>query len=270
VGPEVEKLTSLLVVVPEGGASGVLFDKMCRLVKQVGARVELFLTAPSDYAAVMARRATMSCDAEVGITLHDNLNPMAEAILDRAAELRADLLVAPRAQFSLPHCPIPLLLLGKRPWEREPRFATAVDVAERDSESLARSILHVSGFLALQLQAHLDILYSERELDDEATRMERAVRLARLVREYRIGVERLQVFDGMPQQTLPALIAARQYDVLILGTVPRHLALLSAFQSVSRKLIHSTDGDVLLVPPAPEREAVPRPLSAGQQLAHQP
>jgi hypothetical protein len=43
-----EKLTSILAVVPEGGAQGVLFDKVVHIVRQTGARIELFLTAPSD------------------------------------------------------------------------------------------------------------------------------------------------------------------------------------------------------------------------------
>jgi nucleotide-binding universal stress UspA family protein len=264
-----EKLTSILAVVPEGGAGGVLFDKVCRLVQQCGSRIELFLTAPSDYSSIAARCASLGCGVDIGFTLHDNVTPMADAILNRATEVRADLLVAPRAQTDFDRLPIPLLLLGKRPWAQEPRFAAAVDVVERDSEALARGILHTGGFLAQRLMAYLDILYSEREMDDEPTRMERAVRLARLVREYHVGGERLQVFDGPPEVTLPSLIAARQYDVLILGTVARHQALLSAFQSVSRKLIRSTDGDVLLITPTAERVAVPVRRSAGQQLAHQ-
>jgi nucleotide-binding universal stress UspA family protein len=264
-----EKLTSILAVVPEGGAKGVLFDKVCRLVRQCGARVELFLTAPSDYSSVAARCASLDCGVDIGFTLYDNVTPMGEAILNRATEVHADLLVAPRAQTVLDRCPIPLLMLGKRPWAQELRFATAVDVAEHDSESLARAILHTGGFLSQRLMAHLDILYSEREIDDETLRMERAVKLARLIREFHVGGERLQAFDGPPEVTLPPLIAARRYDVLILGTVPRHQALLSAFQSVSRKLIRATDGDVLFITPAAGRAAAPVRRSAGQQLAYQ-
>jgi len=265
-----EKLSSILAVVPEGGAKGVLVDKVCRLVQQSGARVELFLTAPSDYFAIAGRCAGMACGAQVGFTMYDSVTPMSEAILSRAAEVRADLIVAARGQFPLEHCPVPLLLLGKAIWSQEPRFAAAIDVAERDSEMLARGILHIAGFLCQKLVAHLDILYSEREQDDEPVKMERAVKLARLVREYRVGCERLQVFNGLPEETLPPLIAARHYDVVVGGSVARHQTLLSTLHSISKKLMSSTEGDVLIVTPAPEPVAA-HPLSSDrEQLAYQP
>lgn len=264
-----EKLTTMLVAVPEGGTQGVLFDKVARLVRQTGARVELFLAAPSDYFATAARIRALGCDVPVGFTLHDGVTPLNDAILARAAEVHADLLVAPRAQLDLEDCPIPLLLLGKAPWSHEPRFAAAVDVAEEDSEAIARNIMHVGGFLAQRCTAHLDILYCERELDDQRVRMERAVKLARLVREYHVGCERLQVFDGLPERTLPPLIAARRYDVLMLGAVQRHRNLLAEFRSVSKRLLGSTDGDVLLVEPRVTPAAAASAFSAGQHLAHQ-
>jgi len=263
---EVEKLTKILAVVPEGGSQGSLFEKVARLVRQTGADIELFLTAPSDYFAIAAQIRALNCDVAVGFTLHDGSTPLAQAVLERAAEVHADLLVAPRAQLQLDACPIPLLLLGKEPWAREPRFAAAIDVAEEDSEAIARNIMHTGGFLAQRLAAHLDILYSEREIEDTRVRMERAVKLARLVREYHVGCERLQVFDGLPEKTLPPLLAARHYDVLMLGAVQRHRKLLSEFRSVSKRLLSATEGDVLLVEP---RAAAAPPESTRQQLAHQ-
>jgi nucleotide-binding universal stress UspA family protein len=264
-----EKLTSILAVVPEGGADGVLFEKVCRIARSSGARVELFLTAPSDYFAVAGRCAALKCDLPIGFTMHDSITPLGAAVVQRAGEVHADLLIAPRAQLHLEHCPIPLLLIGKTRWAAEPRFAAAIDVAEPDSERVARGILHVAGFLAQRLTAHLDILYSEREENDEPVRMERAVRLARLVREYHVGVERLQVFTGPPERVLPALVAERHYDVLVVGTVPRHRSLLTELHSISRKLAGSTEGDVLLVQPDAGRDARDSAQSAGQQLAHQ-
>ena len=264
-----EKLTSIVAVVPEGGAQGVRFEKVVRIVRQTGARIELFLTAPSDYFAVAARVRALNCDVPTAYTLHDGVTPLAEAIIARAAEVRADLLIAPRGHPRLDHCQIPQLLLGKTPWAAEPRFAAAVDVAEDDSESIARAILHVGGFLAQRCTAHLDILYSERELEDQRLRMERAVKLARLVREYHVGCERLQVFDGFPERVLPPLIAARRYDVLMLGAVPRHQSLLSEYRSVSRQLAGSTEGDVLLVAPQVPAPVDVRLPSGGEQLAHQ-
>ena len=264
-----QKLTSILAVIPEGGVGSTLFEKVARLVRQTGARVELFLAAPSDYFGVVASCRSLGCAADIGYTLYDGDLPLRDAILRRAADLDADLLVAPRAQISLDDCPIPVLLLGKKPWAAEPRFAAAVDVAEEDSESLARGILHVGGFLAQRVTAGLDILYCERDLLDDRVRMERAVKLARLVREYYVGSERLQVFNGEPEKTLPPIIAERRYDLLILGRVPRHHGLLSEFHSVSKRLMGSTDGDLLLVDTDAQMARSRRAASARQQFAHQ-
>jgi hypothetical protein len=264
-----EKLTSILAVVPEGGAQGALFDKVVHIVRQTGARIELYLTAASDYFAVAARVRSVDCGVQISYTLHDGVTPLTAAIVARAAEVHADLMIAPRGHLRLDHCPIPQLLLGKTPWAREPRFAAAVDVAEDDSEAVARGILHVGGFLAQRCAANLDILYSEREIEDPRVRMERAVKLARLVREYHVGCERLQVFDGLPERVLPPLIAARRYDVLMLGAVPRHHTLLAEYRSVSRHLAGSSEGDLLLVEPWARPAAGVRAPSAGEQLAHQ-
>jgi nucleotide-binding universal stress UspA family protein len=265
-----DKLTTILALVPEGGASGTLFDKVSRLVRQSGAHVELFLAAPSDYFAVKSGCRSSGCAVDIGYTMYDGETSLRDAVLRRAAEIDADLLVAPRTQINLDDCPLPVLLLGKRSWSAEPRIAAAVDVAERDSEALTRGILHVGGFLAQRFTACLDILYCEREVLDERLRMERAVKLARLVREYYVGCERLQVFNGEPDEILPAIIAERRYDVLILGRTARHRELLSAFQSVSRQLIGSTDGDLLLIDPeAQSARAARRGASAREELAHE-
>ena len=77
--------------------------------------------------------------------------------------------------------------------------------------------MHTAGFLALGCHGNLDVLYTEREQQDDFVRMERAVRLAQLVREYHVGCERLQMFEGSPDKRLPPLFAARRYDLLVLG-----------------------------------------------------
>ncbi|HTU67591.1 MAG TPA: universal stress protein [Steroidobacteraceae bacterium] len=264
-----DKLTSILAIVPEGGAQGASLEKICRLIRKSSARVELYLAAPSDYFAVAGRVAALGCGGAVAFTMHDGVTPLRDAVMQRARDIGADLLVAPRAQVEFERCPIPVLLLGRSTWAAEPRFAAAVDVTEPDSDALSRRILHVAGFLAQRFVAHLDILYSETEKHDETLRLERAVRLARLVREYHVGCERLQVFEGPPQQTLPPLLAERCYDVIVLGTVPRHRALLATFHSITRRLLQSTDSDILLVDPAEAAARTARPASAGQQLAHQ-
>ena len=265
-----EKLTTILVFVPRGGSSGPVFEKMLRLAGQFDAQVEFFLAAASDYFAFAGRRATL--EGATDYTISDGSTPLARQFLRRAAEIGADLLMVPRAQLDLEGCAIPILMLSETSWAGEPRFAAAVDVSNDECAALTRGILHVAGFLAQRFLAHVDILYAEREQHDHALRMERAVRLARLVREYHVGCELLQVFDGPPERVLPRLIADRRYDALLVGVAPHHGAL-SEFHSVAGKLTAATAGDVVLVAPAAEpdaqsaRQADPR--SARQQLAHQ-
>ena len=69
------------------------------------------------------------------------------------------------------------------------------------AREIRAQILHTAGFLALGCHGNLDILYSEREQHDETVRMERAVKLAQLVREFHVGCERLQMFDGRTRQS---------------------------------------------------------------------
>ena len=104
-----------------------------------------------------------------------------------------------------------------------------------------------AGFLALGCHGNLDVLYTEREPDDEFIRMERAVRLAQLVREYHVGCERLQMFDGPPDKRLPPLIAERRYDLLVLGSVSHWRSLGDSICPLTSRLVAATEGDVILV-----------------------
>jgi hypothetical protein len=137
-------------------------------------------------------------------------------------------------------CPVPILLVGPQPWSDPVRFAAAVDVADEEAVGFARSILHTAGFLALGCRGQLDVLYSEREQRDETLRMQRAVILAQLVRELHIGCERLQMFNGAPEERLAPLITAREYDVLVLGVTSHR-------SSLASKLAEPSKGDVVLV-----------------------
>jgi nucleotide-binding universal stress UspA family protein len=73
------------------------------------------------------------------------------------------------------------------------------------------------------------------------------VKLAQLVREFHVGCERIQVFDGAPEQVLPPLVAARHYDVLVLGAQSHQPALKNIFGATNSRLVQATEGDVVLV-----------------------
>jgi nucleotide-binding universal stress UspA family protein len=120
-------------------------------------------------------------------------------------------------------------------------------VSDHETTIVARGILQAAGFLALGLHGNLDILYSEREERDETLRMERAVKIAQLVREFHVGCERLQMFDGTPEKRLPPLLAARQYDLLVLGAVSHRDGQSFGIEDLSSTLVDATPGDVVLV-----------------------
>jgi hypothetical protein len=208
--------------------------------------------------------------------------PMESAILQMTQQRQVDLVIKaaagahPLRRWTLTVndrrlaqlCPAPLLLVGGKPWSGSPRMAACVDIADPDSIRYARALLQAAGFLATGSGGFLDVLYTERELHDERVRMERAVRLAQLVREFYMGCERLQMFDGAPEKILPALITARQYDVLAIGADTHRSGLAAWPETLSSRLTDATPGDVLLVKPATPSAARPAPASIPQQLAH--
>jgi hypothetical protein len=81
-----------------------------------------------------------------------------------------------------------------------------------------------------------------------------------MVREFHVGSEHLQMFEGAPEATLPGLIAGRGYDVLTLGAMSHRTGFAALFANLSTQLVDAGEGDVLLVNPpeasdAPQREA---------------
>jgi nucleotide-binding universal stress UspA family protein len=248
----VEKLTSILAVAEDASTGAVILDKAVLLARAFGAHVDLIVT---DTALIKELAARCSERVYYEVTLcstplyaHESLQ---ECLLRLVAERRPDIVVkAPASPHPLRSwtlqtndaelvrdCPVPVLLAGMKTWATPVRVAALVDASTPETALVARGILQSAGFVALGLRGWLDILYVEREMDDERLRMERAVRLAQLVREYHVGCERLQMFDGDPQSRLPPLIHARKYDLLVIGTGGRSLA---------SKLFEATEGDVLL------------------------
>lgn len=258
-----EKLTSILAVVESASAGSVVLDKAVQLARAFGANVELLLTDPSliqEFAAQCAKHQYV--EVTITASAREPRESLPRFVLRRVAERRPDLVVkAPAGAHPLrtwtldgtdrelvAHCPAPVLLVRMKRWGPSPRMAAAVDVSDPEAAMVARSVLQSSGFLALGLHGNLDILYTERDSQDSVLRMERAVKLSRLVREYYVGCERLQMFDGPPDTRLPAIVAPRQYDILVLGGIT-HRTTTPLRQTLTSKLFEATAGDVLLVKP---------------------
>ena len=269
-----EKLTSILLIA-EGVASGTkILEKTILLARRFGARVELLLGDPREMKVFAALCAARSFEEVVLCSVHRGPEPLNDLILRRVFERSPDLVVkAPLGEHAAGAgafaredqqlavaCPVPLILMREHAWSSPVRIAAAVDVSSDDT-ALARSIVHVSGFLNLGFEGELDVFYSEREQEDEVLRMARAVKLARLVREFHVAGEHLRHVDGAPEKTLPPIAASGDYDILILGAFTHHEGLSALHANLTRRLVSAFDGDIVLVkktlPSTAEQRAAP-------------
>jgi len=256
-----EKLTRILAVVDKIEDGAVLLEKGVALARRFGARVELLLHESLHAQSFATLCSTLRYDEVTLASVLRGLEPLHNMILRRARETSPDLIMkAPASAHPLNRwtldendydlaneSPVPVLLVRHKAWSSPPRFAAAVDISDDDAAETARSVLHTAGFMALGCRGEIDILYSERELLDERVRMARAVKLAQVVREFHVGCERIQVFNGPPKTTLPPIAAARQYDVLVLGARSRQPPLKRMFGTMTSRMVEATDGDVVLV-----------------------
>jgi hypothetical protein len=256
-----EKLTSILAVVDDPVHATVLIDKAVFLARCFGARVALLVCDYTQLHELAAHCTERGYDEVTMSSVHRGAEPLHEVVLRQVMQKHPDLVMKnpagshPVRRWSFADndwqlandCPVPVMLVGPNPWTQPMRFAAAVDVSVREGDGVARSILQSAGMLALGCRANLDILYSERENRDQAVRMERAVRLAQLVREFHVGCERLQMFIGAPEMTLPGVIASRRYDVLVLGAVTRRTGLAASVATLTEKLVDAAESDVVLV-----------------------
>ena len=78
-------------------------------------------------------------------------------------------------------------------------------------------------------------------------RMERAVKLSQLVREFHVGCERIQMYSGAPEDRLPPLAAARQYDVWVLGLKQVDLERHTHKDAFITRMIEHAGSDLVLV-----------------------
>ena len=280
-----DKLTSIMAVVEQSVSGAAVLDKAVMLARSFGARVDLLIADSLLTPEFASRCAALGYDEVTLCSLFRSGEPLHLLLLRRVIERRPDLLVKaptgvhPTRSGKLHgsdrdlarECPVPVLLVGTNPWDRPIRLAATVDVSDPETATVARGILQAAGFLAHGLRGTLDILYSEREQKDETIRIERAVKLAQLVREFHVGCERLQMFGGAPEQRLPPLIAARQYDLLMLGDASHRDGLQFPPNTVTDKLGNSTEGDLVLVSAgAGALERVARAASAREKTPNQP
>lgn len=282
---DVEKLTSILAVLEQPASADWTLRKAAALARHFDARLSLLVVEPLSEERIAPQIAALGYP-RITVRTASRLGRRADAVvMDHIREYEPDLVIKARAgarplrRFSLTpsawrlsqECPVPLMLVGPRAWSKSPRLAAAVDVSDPETFEVARAVMQAAGFLTLGCHGFLDVLYTEREQHDSVVRMERAVKLAQLVREYHVGCERLQMFEGAPKKRLPPLVAARQYDVLLLGAVTHRDGLAETLGPLTGELVEATAGDVVLVkPPAEQAGFAPHAgASAGEQFSHQ-
>jgi hypothetical protein len=263
-----EKLTAILAVATNPGDVPLVLDKAASIARCFGSRIEVLVTDSETASSVAHHSAARDYANVTFCCLHRGQESWHEVILRRISVTHPDLVIkisesglAP-AKFRLHgkdwelanSSAAPVMLVRSREWSDPMRFAAALDVSQEDAMGLARSVLHAAGLLAMGTHGALDILYSEREVHDEYLRMERAVRLAQLVREFHVGCERIEMFSGEPGERLPPLLAARGYDVLILGGETRSDGLFDFGTGNVGTLVEASESDVVLVRP-PDSEA---------------
>jgi nucleotide-binding universal stress UspA family protein len=225
------KLTKILVAADLNEELPAALDKAICLSRTSGAALELLVAASHD--AVIRRIRALEPDLVVKASI-------ARQPLRRWAAGDWKLAI---------ECPAPLLLARSQPWRKLPRFAAVVDVVDPADSDQARSVLQTAGFLAREIPAGIEILYSEPEADDERVRMERTVRLTQMVRAVHVDLESIRRLEGKPDDTLPAQVAGRHYDLLVMAAAARSEAPADSCPGTVSRILEATDSDVLLVKP---------------------
>jgi nucleotide-binding universal stress UspA family protein len=264
----VEKLTRILLVADGLEPGAKLLEKTVHLARRFGARVELLLDERGDSKGFASLCSERGYEEVILSSVFRGAASLNEVVVRHVHERSTDLIVKAPAEGLEPSTghlaaedqelaatsPVPVCLMRARAWRQPLRIAAAVNVAN-DEVVLSRSIVHTAGFLNLGCEGELDVIYSEAEKHDEVLRMARAVKLARLVREFHVSGERVRRLEGAPEDTLPPIAASGGYDILILGAVTQRAGWSRLHDSLTRRLVSVFDGDVVLVKETAAAEA---------------
>jgi universal stress protein E len=281
----VEKLNTILVVIDPFGTSQHVLAKGMVFARHFDARLEFFL-CDSEQAYLLKhaydresieharqsclvnarkyleslRSSVLAADVPVSVDVACE-SPLYEGIVQKVARSDPDLVIkgAGRAlaqgwcsldanEWELARaCPAPLVLTRGRPWRAQPRFAAAVDVSEGESDARTRTIMRSAEFLARGCHATLDVLYSEDHDGDAAGCTSRATALHELGAEYGVAADHVHVLSGDSEIALPEYLAARRYDMLVLGALTHRPALTTVVGTLTSKLVDAFDCDFMLV-----------------------
>jgi len=279
----------ILAVLDRGPADAALVAKASQLAARFEARLELFLCdAEHAYALkheyepshnVEFRRECMdrALDylAEVRHTMrlpHERVtvsaaceSPLYEGIERKARQSQPDLVIksagglesGSRQVFDsndwqlMRKCPTTLMLTRGQVWRMRPRIAAAVDVSVEETPGLAASILETAEAFRSVYDGELDVLYSVPANLAKQSRDSRELSLRNLAQAFHVGNGHVHMLDGPAEMTLPAFVAQRDYDVLLMGALTHRPGAVTLVGTLTSRLVDTIKCDFILIKAAP-------------------
>ena len=274
---------SILVVVERSGEGSALVKKALMLARPFAARLELFhcdsqqafvLGHTYDRAGVDAARAASVAEGhrylsglrEVAATANVDIaidaqceSPLYESVVRKVLRSAPDMVMKqipaagsrthgvsdPNDWQLMRTCPATLMLAGRRAWRDPPRLAAAVDVSERETAELSRSVVEAAGVLARAFAAELHVVYGETGSSLQAAA--HRDKLGRLCDAADIPAERRHILSGQPERTLPAFLREQPFDALVLGALGHRSAGTTPVGTLTSTLLDALDCDFVLV-----------------------
>lgn len=283
--------TYILAVLNRGQLDSGLVDKAAWLATECDARLELFLCdAEHAYALkreyepsrndefrqkcvakaieylVHVRRAARLSDTRVYVSAACE-SPLYEGIVHKVLRSRPDLVIKGASGLRLAagvvfdpndwqlmrKCPTTLMMTRGRIWCARPRLAAAVDVSAEETVGLAGSILKTAQCLRSAHGGELDVLYAQRGAVGREVWETREAALRKLAQVCNVRDEATHVLNGEPEHALPAFVAERDYDVLVMGALTHRPGAVALVGTLTSKLVDTIDCDFVLVKRKPER-----------------
>jgi universal stress protein E len=223
--------------------------------------------------AAAAPDLQISVDAACSASLH-------AAVVRKIAEVRPALVLKspagshPLRYLHLGHndrdllqrCPATLMLVRPRVWPEQPHLAALVDLHDRRSVMLSRTIVAVAAQLAEVSGGQLSLVYSEQSSEDGRA-LEREQLLRDLALDVGVEMENAHLLSGDPHKSLRSFLDAGRFDAIVMGATTHRWGVAAVTGTLTSRLVDTYDGDVVLVhDPGKVRSAAVRgtsPIAAG-------
>lgn len=281
------RLSYILAVLDRGPMDSALVAKASGLAAHFNGRLEIFLcdaehayVIKHDYESRHNDELRRTCMAQA-IDYLESLrtvaklpeervsvsaaceSPLYEGVVRKVLQSRPDLVIKGASGVESPSrpvfdgndwqlirkCPTTLMMTCGRIWRNRPRFAAAVDISTEEAAGLAGTILGTAEALRLVHGAELDVLYAEPGNVSAATREARVSTLRRLTESSNVRADSLRILDGKAEEALPAFVAERDYDAVVMGALTHRPGVVALVGTLTSKLVDTAACDFVLVKP---------------------